>query len=117
MHGDAAFTAFMTEAEPRLRRALVARFGMHVGRDATLDAFVYGWKNWERIGSMENPVGYLYRVGVSQARPPRSVAIDNQMLFSPRRRGIERMGDAIMTVAENKTIELALLQLSAPIQI
>jgi len=63
----------MTDAEPRLRRALVARFGMQIGREATLDAFVYCWKNWERVGAMENPIGYLYRVGTSSVRPPRSL--------------------------------------------
>lgn len=73
MYGDEAFTAFMTDAEPRLRGALVARYGMQLGREATLDAFVYGWKNWDRVSSMDNPVGYLYRVGTSHARPPKAI--------------------------------------------
>jgi RNA polymerase sigma factor (sigma-70 family) len=67
----AAFTAFIAEAEPRLRRALVARYGMQLGRDATLDAMVYGWRHWDRVSTMENPVGYLYRVGASTVRPPK----------------------------------------------
>ena len=71
MQVSAAFTAFMAEAEPRLRRTLVARFGMQPGRDAALDAMVYGWKHWERVSEMENPVGYLYRVASSSVRPPK----------------------------------------------
>lgn len=73
VYGDEAFTAFMTEAEPRLRGALVARYGMQLGREATLDAFVYGWKNWDRVSTMDNPIGYLYRVGTSHARPPKAI--------------------------------------------
>ncbi len=64
-----AYTAFMAEAEPRLRRALVARFGMQLGGDATLDAMVYGWRHWDRVSEMQNRVGYLYRVGSSSVRP------------------------------------------------
>jgi DNA-directed RNA polymerase specialized sigma24 family protein len=64
-----AFTEFMADAEPRLRRALVARYGMQLGRDATLDAMVYGWRHWDRVSAMANPVGYLYRVGTSSVRP------------------------------------------------
>lgn len=75
MQHDDAFSLFMAEVEPRLRGALVARYGMQLGREATLDAFVYGWKNWERVRTMQNPVGYLYRVGTSSARPPRPTPV------------------------------------------
>ena len=68
MQVSTAFTAFMAEAEPRLRRSLVARYGMQLGRDATLDAMVYGWEHWDRVSQMKNPVGYLYRVGSSRVR-------------------------------------------------
>lgn len=71
MRPSPAFTAFMDDAEPRLRRALVARFGVQLGRDAALDAMVYGWRHWDRVRTMDNAVGYLYRVGVSSVRPAR----------------------------------------------
>ena len=58
-----SFTRFVEEVEPRLRVALVARFGSEDGRDATADALAYGWEHWERVRVMENPAGYLYRVG------------------------------------------------------
>lgn len=62
------FSAFVGDAEPRLSRALTAAYGPEVGREAARDALVYAWENWERISGMENPVGYLYRVGQSRSR-------------------------------------------------
>ncbi|MFT3855390.1 MAG: sigma-70 family RNA polymerase sigma factor [Ilumatobacteraceae bacterium] len=38
------------------------------GRSAPAEALAYGWEHWERVGPMENPVGYLYRVGQTAAR-------------------------------------------------
>lgn len=58
-----AFSAFMVGAEPRIQRALRAGYGPEIGREATLEAFEYGWEHWDRIGAMSNPAGYLYRVG------------------------------------------------------
>jgi predicted RNA polymerase sigma factor len=62
------FEAFFREAEPRLRRALIAAAGAEVGREAAAEALAYGWEHWDRVGAMENPAGYLYRVGRSKAR-------------------------------------------------
>ena len=58
-----AFTEFVNGVEPRLRHALVARFGPDMGRDAVADALTYAWEHWDRVSSMDNPAGYLYRVG------------------------------------------------------
>jgi len=69
---DEAFTAFVKEVEPRLRHALVAVFGQEQGREATAEALAYGWEHWDRVGRMENPAGYLYRVGRSSAKKRRS---------------------------------------------
>lgn len=70
--GDSAgvlgFEEFFTMAEPKLRRALVARHGIEHGREATIDALTYGWRHWERVGAMENSLGYLYRVGATSVR-------------------------------------------------
>lgn len=61
------FREFVGRVEAPLRRALVASFGPGVGRDAALDALEWGWEHWSRVQAMENPVGYLYRVGRSMA--------------------------------------------------
>ncbi len=63
------FRAFMVDAEPRLRRALVAAYGGERGRDATAESLAYAWENWTRVRSMKHRVGYLYRVGQSRTRP------------------------------------------------
>jgi DNA-directed RNA polymerase specialized sigma24 family protein len=63
-----AFAAFAKEAEPRLTRALVALYGMDVGPDAVNEALVEGWRRWDRVAGMTNPVGYLYAIGRSYGR-------------------------------------------------
>lgn len=62
------FTSFFEDAEPKLRHALVASFGVEVGREAAADALAYGWERWERVRAMENPIGYLYRVGANRGK-------------------------------------------------
>ena len=62
------FVAFVQDVEPKLRRALVAGFGVDTGREATAEALAYGWEHWERVKHLENPAGYLYRVGQNWAR-------------------------------------------------
>ena len=63
-----AFTAFVTDSERRLRHALTAAFGPERGREAAAEALAYGWEHWDRISQMDNPAGYLYRVGRDRAR-------------------------------------------------
>lgn len=63
-----SFTRFVTDHEPRLRQSLIAACGGEIGRDAAAEALVYGWDNWDRIGRMENPGGYLFKVGLSRGR-------------------------------------------------
>jgi len=64
----AAFATFFADVEPRLRHALVAALGADHGREATAEALAYAWENWSRLQVMDNAVGYLYRVGRTQAR-------------------------------------------------
>jgi RNA polymerase sigma factor (sigma-70 family) len=65
---DESFSAFFADAEPRLRRALVASLGPTRGREAAADALAWAWEEWDRIQSFENLCGYLYRVGQSRSR-------------------------------------------------
>ena len=67
----ADFEAFVKEAEPRLRRALVAAYGFEDGRDATAEALAWAWEHWERLRCMANPPGYLFRV--AQSRRPQII--------------------------------------------
>lgn len=63
-----SFEFFARDAGPRLRAALVAAYGPETGADAAAHALAYGWENWERLSSMVNPAGYLFRVGQTSAR-------------------------------------------------
>jgi DNA-directed RNA polymerase specialized sigma24 family protein len=76
---ERSFVEFARVAEPRLRYALVAGHGADRGGEAANDALVYGWCHWERVRHMNNPIGFLYRVGERSARrrrvEPRSVPV------------------------------------------
>ena len=75
------FRDFMVGAEPRLRRGLVAGFGVQVAEEATADAIAYAWEHWDRLRDMDNPVGYLYRVGQTSGR--RSTRPLAPVMFTP----------------------------------
>lgn len=51
-----------------LRRALVVRFGIDVGVEAHAEVIAYMWEHADRLLTMSNPAGYLFRVGQSAAR-------------------------------------------------
>jgi DNA-directed RNA polymerase specialized sigma24 family protein len=65
---DEPFESFFERAEPRLRRALVAAYGVELGREAAEDALSYAWEHWDKVRAMRNALGYLYRVGQSSTR-------------------------------------------------
>lgn len=65
---DAEFSAFVREVQPRLHRALVAAYGPADGREATVDALSWAWEHWDRLATVEHPVGYLFRVGQTARR-------------------------------------------------
>lgn len=57
------FEEFFARAERPVRFALCARYGFEVGREATAEALAYAWEHWDRVKGMQNPAGYVYRVG------------------------------------------------------
>ncbi len=65
------FERFVEGHGARLRAGLLAAYGPEVGLDAAAEAMAYGWEHWDRLSSMDNPAGYLYRVGQSAARRSR----------------------------------------------
>lgn len=62
------FASFCRATEPGLRRTLVAAFGPHHGSDAAADALAWAWEHFDRIEGLDNPGGYLWRVGRTFAR-------------------------------------------------
>jgi RNA polymerase sigma-70 factor (ECF subfamily) len=67
------FERFVADVEPRLRRALVALRGPEQGREAVAEALAWAWEHRERALALDNPAGYLYRVGQSRTRGRRPV--------------------------------------------
>jgi len=63
-----SFEQFCGEVQPRLRHAFAARLGYSDGADATAESLAYAWEHWDEVANMNNPAGYLYRVGVSRTR-------------------------------------------------
>jgi DNA-directed RNA polymerase specialized sigma24 family protein len=65
---EAEFETFAAEKGGRLKRVLIAHFGVDIGNEVAADALAYAWQHWDRVREMANPLGYLYRVGQSSAR-------------------------------------------------
>lgn len=99
----------MVDVETRLRRALVAAYGPAAGREATVDALAWAWEHWDRVAPMANPVGYLYRVGQTEARrsrrtppPVEAPAPPGEPRFEP---GLE---PALLALTEHQRVAVVL---------
>lgn len=62
---------FALRVRPRLVRALVGSCGVDRAADAASESMVYAFEHWERVRTLENPEGYLYRVAQSRTRERR----------------------------------------------
>jgi DNA-directed RNA polymerase specialized sigma24 family protein len=65
---SSSFVDFVADVEPKLMRALAAKYGVTDGSEATAEALAYAWEHWSSVRQMGNPMGYLYRVGSSKTR-------------------------------------------------
>jgi DNA-directed RNA polymerase specialized sigma24 family protein len=65
---QATFAAFTDIHGGRLRSAFVGRYGPHDGADVHADVMARAWADWDRIGTMGNPAGYLYTLGRTMHR-------------------------------------------------
>jgi RNA polymerase sigma factor (sigma-70 family) len=84
----AAFERVLADLEQRLRRALVARFGVELGVDAAADAIAWAWEHRDEVTAMGNPAGYLYRVGQTAVgrEVRRAARSERQVALLPRER-------------------------------
>ncbi|HUF96608.1 MAG TPA: sigma-70 family RNA polymerase sigma factor [Ilumatobacter sp.] len=82
---DAAdrFNVLMKAVEFRVRRALVARYGIEIGDDAAAEAFAWAWENLDEVEGMSNPAGYLFRVGQSAAKRLMGWRRQHRKLYEP----------------------------------
>lgn len=65
------FDSFAAEAGERLRRAYVGVLGVDGAAEAAAEALAWAWENRAKLSNIDNPVGYLYRVGHSKVRARR----------------------------------------------
>jgi RNA polymerase sigma-70 factor (ECF subfamily) len=68
------FEEFVRTARPRLFRAFAGGRGRDAG-EAVAEALGWAWEHWDDLVGIENPVGYLYRVGQSRTRSRRAPAL------------------------------------------
>jgi DNA-directed RNA polymerase specialized sigma24 family protein len=106
----ASFTEFVRDVEPRLRISLCAALGSDVGRECTAEALAYAWENWGRLSTMDNPAGYLYRVGRSRARRYRNRRPILPPVPSDRMPWVEpRLPSAVGRLSERQRVVVVLL--------
>jgi DNA-directed RNA polymerase specialized sigma24 family protein len=102
------FTCFVSGSEPRLRRALVAAYGHERGREAAAEALAYGWEHWSEIRDMSHPIAYLFRVGQSRTRPPKTPRLHGTALWSDPR--VEpALGHALEQLSERQRVAVLLV--------
>ena len=66
---DLSFEAFFVAERARLLGALVVMTNNRAEAEEILqDAFLKVWERWERVASMDEPVGFLYRIAMNLFR-------------------------------------------------
>jgi DNA-directed RNA polymerase specialized sigma24 family protein len=103
------FEDFFVVAEPRLRRALVAAYGIERGREAAAEALAYGWEHWSEVRAMKNPTGYLYRIGQTRSRVRK-----DRVVFTPDTRDSDPvvepgLAGALARLSERQRIAVVLV--------
>ncbi len=93
-----------------LERAFAAAVGVEAGLEATAEALAYGWEHWRRIGRMENPAGYLYRVGRSRAQSRPQPPVDLPRVESSGMPWVEpALPDAVARLTEQQRTAVLLV--------
>ncbi len=69
------FETFVRDVEPRLRRALLGAVGTDQVEDAVAEALAFAFVRWDEVARMDNPIGYLFRVGQSKSRQRKRVRL------------------------------------------
>ena len=90
-----SFEDFFEREKPGLYRALcLVTRNRHEAEEQTQDAFVRVLERWDRVGSMEDPRGYLYRTAMNGVRS----RYRRTVLGAKRTFGIMRPDDAMAAV-------------------
>lgn len=63
------FDVFCAAVHPTLARALALTLNdAELGRDAAAEGLTRAWARWSWVSTMDNPAGWVYRVGLNWAR-------------------------------------------------
>jgi len=107
--GTEEFEEYIADARIALARAFTAAYGLERGQEALAEALAYAWAHFARLRTMDNPTGYLYRVGQSRTRPRRRPPV----FPSPVVRGLPEvepgLGDALVTLTESQRVCVVLV--------
>lgn len=100
------FEDFLATDGVRLRRAMVARYGVDIGNDLSAEAMASVWADWTRVAAMSNPAGYAYRVAQSASRRHlrwhRSIVLPNENIEPPQE---DATGDIFMSLGALKPLQ------------
>jgi DNA-directed RNA polymerase specialized sigma24 family protein len=107
-----SFETFVHTAAPRLQRAFVAAYGSERGHEAAAEALGYAWEHWKRIATMDNPLGYLFRVGQSRTRPRKRLPLAR--MWTPAGASVDALvepglQDAMAELSESQRIAVVLV--------
>ena len=85
--GALAFELFFEGERRHLFRALFLMTGsVHEAEEIAQDAFLKVWERWDRVSTMVNPAGYLYRAALNLSRSRfRRLLRVAKVPFSPER--------------------------------
>jgi RNA polymerase sigma-70 factor (ECF subfamily) len=86
------FDALFRAVHPRLVRALTVAAGPEAAADAVQDAFVQAHAHWARVGTLENPAGWIWRAAVNR--------------LANHHRGLRRRDAAVARLAPPPSAEL-----------
>ena len=109
-----SFAEFVAASGAPIQQGLMALLGPELGRDAASEALTYGWEQWERVGAMDNPAGYLFTVGRNRGRrlarratfpaPPASAElVDGESWVEPG------LSDAVAALSERQRVATLLV--------
>ena len=103
------FDSFVCVIRSRLQRVLVAKYGVNIGVDLTAEVEAWAWENFDQLRALNNPLGYLYRVAQSKARPhlrwnARSVFAETMAVVVTHDESLTEMHDQLLALTANQRI-------------
>jgi RNA polymerase sigma-70 factor (ECF subfamily) len=103
------FEAFFDHEKARLFRALcLVTRNRFEAEELTQDAFLSVYERWERVGTMDDPSGYLYRTAMNAFRSWHR----RSALAARRTIGLTRADDSIAMIDEQDAVVRSLEPLS-----